>query len=144
MENLRCEVYLEDGGILSRVDIYSHVKREWVYNGIIPTFDILGLLKDLMIRPDSTIIHLHDKNQLHQKFIEGKWATKYFNGLSGTYKLTDESVYEVFYQIPRAQKKDRELTGRCIKSITKTDKPINLDPENIERNLRHETWKKIA
>lgn len=62
----------------------------------------------------------------------------------GSYRLIDDSEYEVYYDEVREEKKTiTVLLARCTKSKTKTDKPFKIREADIDRNVRHNLWIKI-
>lgn len=145
MENPKSEVYIEEeqnGSVL--VDIFSHQKKEWVYHGPVKVSDVLPLFKDLQIRADNTLINIFEGNVLFNALKAARFHTKHFRGMSGKYRVIDGSIYELCYQAPREPpRKNRVLMASCIESVTKTDKPFKVEIEDIQRNLRHNTWTKI-
>jgi len=144
MEKLRSEVFLECGpNGMTRIDVFSHVKNLWVYNSIINTGDLMFLLDDLMIKPDSTIVHLSGEHPLWSTIKGKSFTTNEFNGLSGSYKTSDDSIYELAYQPIKSTRPQRELTAKCIESETKSKTGFVIDPNNVERNIRHLLWTKI-
>lgn len=147
MENPRSEVYLEKNTIddCTRVDIFSHVKKEWVFNKPVHIKDVLPLLRDLMIKPDSTIIHISENHILFNQIKAGKFFTKHFNGLSGQYRVrSDGSIYELEYEIPhRPPKKNRMLMARCIQSREKTKTKFEVVVDHILQYIRLGAWVKI-
>lgn len=129
---------------MSRIDIFSHVKNEWVFNSVVNTDDIANLFDDLMIRPKTAVIHTSLLHPFHSVATQLKFVIKPFNGLTGKYKTPDDSVYHLFYKkSPKPPRINRDLIASCIQAKVKSTNQFIVDPANIERNIRHQLWVKI-
>lgn len=77
MEKLRYEVYLEgDAGDTTRLDIYSHIKKEWVFNEQVKVNEVFVVLNQRTINKEETLIHLANDHPLHSAFTATHWKTK--------------------------------------------------------------------
>lgn len=64
--------------------------------------------------------------------------------MTGTYKTSDDSLYEVTLEEKASDRtKGKQYIARCIQSKTKTDTPFFLSKENLERNTLFKLWMKI-
>lgn len=149
MEKVKFEIYLEDNFIdnsITRIDIFSHIKNEWIMNAIVPTNEVFIKLEALTIKKEVAVVHLSDAHRLFPVFVEMKWQTRYFNGLSGQYKTFDGCIYEIWYKRPtKPPKSTRILTAKKIKSnIDSYPEEFSMVEEHLKQNLRHGSWVRIA
>lgn len=148
MEKQKFEVYLEDNFAdrsLTRIDIFSLVKNDWIFNSIIPINEVFIKLESLTIKRELALIHICDTHRLFPVFIEMKWQTKYFNGLSGQYKTKDGCIYELEYKRPiKPPKSIRVLTAKKIKSnIGSYPDEFPMVEDHLKQNIRHGLWERI-
>lgn len=77
MEKLRYEVYLEGNtGDITRMDIYSHIKKEWIFNEQVIVNEVFVVLNQRTINKEVTLIHLADDHPLQSAFNATNWKTK--------------------------------------------------------------------
>lgn len=149
MEKVKFEIYLEDNFTdksLTRIDIFSHVKNEWILNLLIPSNEVFIRLEELGIKKEVSLIHLPNTHVLFPVFTQMKWDTKYFNGMSGQYRTSDGCIYELEYKRPvKPPKSVRILMAKKIKSnIGSYPEPSPMVEDHLKQMLRHGSWKKIA
>lgn len=75
---IKSEIYIRENFSeeFSRVRIYSHVKREVVYDSVRPAWDIMPLLDDLHVKPENTIIHILTNHKAYPELVKAGFVTR--------------------------------------------------------------------